>query len=210
VFITLEGIDRSGKTTQAALLHDALGPDALLLREPGGTEVGERVRELLKDPNLELDPRAELLLFCAARAELCASVIRPALADGRDVICDRFVDSTAAYQGAARGLGVELVEGVSEIAIAGCRPDLTLLLRIDPGDAEARGQQRLAAGAEDGSDRFEGEGIEFQRAVSAAYDELAARHRDRITVIDAKGSVDEVHRRVVAAIRQVGDRSSGR
>jgi len=210
VFITLEGIDRSGKTTQAALLHDALGPDALLLREPGGTEAGERVRELLKDPNLELDPRAELLLFCAARAELCASVIRPALADGRDVICDRFVDSTAAYQGAARGLGVELVEGVSEIAIAGCRPDLTLLLRIDPGDAEARGQQRLAAGAEDGSDRFEGEGIEFQRAVSAAYDELAARHRDRITVIDAKGSVDEVHRRVVAAIRQVGDRSSGR
>lgn len=210
MFITLEGIDRSGKTTQAALLHDALGPDALLLREPGGTEVGERVRELLKDPNLELDPRAELLLFCAARAELCASVIRPALADGRDVICDRFVDSTAAYQGAARGLGVELVEGVSEIAIAGCRPDLTLLLRIDPGDAGARGQQRLAAGAEDGSDRFEGEGIEFQRAVSAAYDELAARHRDRITVIDAEGSVDEVHRRVIAAIRQVGDRSSGR
>ena len=205
MFVTLEGIDRSGKTTQAALLRDALGPDTLLLREPGGTAAGEHVRELLKDPDLELDPRAELLLFCAARAQLCSSVIRPALAESRDVICDRFVDSTAAYQGAARGLGLELVEGVNEIAIADCRPDLTLLLRIDPSDAESRGQQRLAAGAEDGSDRFEGEGIELQRAVAEAYDELAARHADRITVIDAEGSVDEVHRRVMEAVKQVDD-----
>jgi len=202
VFVTLEGIDRSGKTTQAALLHDALGPDTLLLREPGGTEAGERVRELLKDPNLDLDPRAELLLFCAARAELCSSVIRPALQDGRSVICDRFVDSTAAYQGAARGLGVDLVEGVNEIAVAECRPDLTLLLRIDPADAEARGQQRLAAGVEDGSDRFEGEGIALQRVVAEAYDELAARHSDRIAVIDAEGSVEEVHGRVMEAVRK--------
>jgi dTMP kinase len=204
VFVTLEGIDRSGKTTQAALLRDALGPGTLLLREPGGTEVGERVRDLLKDPDTDLDPRAELLLFCAARAQLCASVIRPALDDGRDVICDRFVDSTAAYQGAARGLGVELVEGVSQIAIAGCIPDLTLLLRIDPAEAEARGQQRLAAGAEDGSDRFEGEGIGLQRTVAAAYDELADRHSDRITVIDADGSVDEVHGRVMEAVGERG------
>ena len=99
MFITLEGIDRSGKTTQAALLHEALGPPALLLREPGGTEVGERIRGLLKDPALELDPRAELLLFCAARAELCARVIAGAIEQGRDVVCDRFVDSTVAYQG---------------------------------------------------------------------------------------------------------------
>jgi dTMP kinase len=204
VFVTLEGIDRSGKTTQAALLRDALGPGTLLLREPGGTEVGERVRDLLKDPDTDLDPRAELLLFCAARAQLCASVIRPALDDDRDVICDRFVDSTAAYQGAARGLGVELVEGVSEIAIAGCRPDLTVLLRIDPADAEGRGQQRLDAGAEDGSDRFEGEGIGLQRTVAAAYDTLAGRHSDRITVIEAQGSVEEVHRRVMEAVRERG------
>lgn len=204
MFITLEGIDRSGKTTQAALLHEALGPDALLLREPGGTDVGERVRELLKSPVLELDPRAELLLFCAARAELCATIIRPARDQGRDVICDRFIDSTAAYQGAARGLGVELVEGVSEIAIAGCLPDLTLYLRIDPTDAESRGQQRLAAGGEDGSDRFEGEGIEFQQTVAAAYDELAARHSDRIKVIDADGPVEEVHERVMEAVRGPG------
>jgi dTMP kinase len=202
VFITLEGIDRSGKTTQAALLHEALGPDALLLREPGGTEVGERVRQLLKDPGIDVDPRAELLLFCAARAQLCASVIRPALDGGRDVICDRFIDSTAAYQGGARGLGLDLVEGVSEIAIRGCRPDLTLLLRIDPSETEPRGSRRVAAGGEDGSDRYEAEGIELQRAVAAAYDELAARHSDRITVIDADGSVEEVHARVMAAVKQ--------
>jgi dTMP kinase len=200
VFVTLEGIDRSGKTTQAALLRVALGPETLLLREPGGTEAGERIRDLLKDPAIELDPRAELLLFCAARAELCARVIRPALEAGRDVVCDRFVDSTVAYQGAARGLGVEVVEPLNEVAIAGTDPDVTVLLRIDPERAEARGQQRLAAGAADGSDRFEGEGIELQRLVAAAYDELASRHSDRIAVVDAEGSPAEVHERVMQAV----------
>ena len=200
MFVTVEGIDRSGKTTQAALLVEALGPHTLALREPGGTEAGERIRELLKDPALELDARAELLLFCAARAELCARVIRPALESGRDIVCDRFIDSTVAYQGAARGLGTEVVERLNEIATPGCQPDVTLLLRIAPERAEARGQQRLAAGGADGSDRFEGEGIEFQRLVAAAYDELASRHPERIAVIDAEGSVEEVHRRVMDAI----------
>jgi dTMP kinase len=200
VFVTLEGIDRSGKTTQAVLLAEELGSDTLLLREPGGTEAGERIRELLKNPATELDPRAELLLFCAARAELCGRVIRPALDGGRDVVCDRFVDSTVAYQGAARGLGMDVVESLNEIAIAGCFPDVTVLLRIDAVRAEARGQQRLAAGAADGTDRFEGEGIELQRRVAAAYDELAARHPDRIAIVDAEGSVDEVHQRVLEAV----------
>ena len=200
MFVTVEGIDRSGKTSQAALLADALGPQTLLLREPGGTEAGERIRDLLKDPATELDARAELLLFCAARAELCARVIRPALESGLDVVCDRFVDSTVAYQGAARGLGTEVVERLNEIATPGCQPDVTLLLRIAPERAEARGQQRLAAGGADGSDRFEGEGIEFQRLVAAAYDELASRHLDRIAVIDAEAPVNEVHRRVMDAV----------
>jgi dTMP kinase len=202
VFVTLEGIDRSGKTTQAALLTEALGPETLLLREPGGTAAGERIRELLKDPATELDPRAELLLFCAARAELCARVVRPALDQGHDVVCDRFVDSTVAYQGAARGLGTDMVESLNEIAIAGCLPDVTVLLRIDPQRAEARGQQRLAAGGADGSDRFEGEGLEFQRLVATAYDDLAARHPERIVVVDAEGSVTEVHARVMETVRR--------
>jgi dTMP kinase len=200
VFVTLEGIDRSGKTTQAVLLAEALGPDTLLLREPGGTDVGERIRELLKDPASELDPRTELLLFCAARAELCARLVRPALDRGRDVVCDRFVDSTVAYQGAARGLGTDVVERLNEIAIAGCLPEVTVLLRIDPELAEARGQQRLAQGGTDGSDRFEGEGIELQRLVAAAYDELAARHPDRIAVVDAAASAETVHERVMQAV----------
>ena len=207
MFVTLEGIDRSGKTTQAALLAEGLGTETLLLREPGGTEVAERIRELLKDPAVELDPRAELLLFCAARAELCARVVRPALERGRDVVCDRFIDSTVAYQGAARGLGVQTVEALNEVAIAGCAPHLTVLLRIDPERAEARGQQRLAAGQADGSDRFEGEGIQFQRAVAAAYDELAERHPDRIVPIDAEASVEQVHDRVMAVVAQAQARA---
>jgi dTMP kinase len=203
VFVTLEGIDRSGKTTQAALLAEALGPETLLLREPGGTEVGERVRDLLKDPALELDARAELLLFCAARAELCARVIRPALEDGRDVVSDRFADSTIAYQGAARGLGVELVERACELAVAGCEPDLTILLRIDPALAEQRGQQRLAQGRADGDDRFESEGIGLQRIVAAAYEDLARDHPERIVIVEASGGVREVHQRVLAAVKRV-------
>lgn len=202
MFITLEGIDRAGKTTQAKRLAQALGEDALLLREPGGTEAGERMRELLKDPAIELDRRAELLLFCAARAELVARVIRPALARGGDVICDRFIDSTVAYQGVGRGLGVELVERLNEAAVGDCLPDRTILLRIDPEEAARRGQQRLATGVDDGSDRFEGEGPEFQRAIATAYDELAERHRDRFVVVDADRQIDEVHADVVAAVRE--------
>jgi dTMP kinase len=206
VFVTLEGIDRSGKTTQAALLTEAVGPETLLLREPGGTDAGERIRALLKDPATDLDPRTELLLFCAARAELCARLVRPALDQGRDVVCDRFVDSTVAYQGAARGLGTDLVERLNEIAIAGSLPDVTVLLRIDPEGAESRGQQRLAEGGADGIDRFERQGIEFQRLVAAAYDDLASRHPERIAVVDAEGGVAEVHARVMEAVGRVAAR----
>jgi dTMP kinase len=204
VFITLEGIDRSGKTTQAGRLVRALGGDALLLREPGGTEMGERVRTLLKDPGLELDPTAELLLFCAARAELCARLLAPAREAGRDVVCDRFIDSTAAYQGIARGLGLEEVERLNALVVGPCVPDLTILLRIDPEIALGRGQQRLAAGEPDGSDRFEGEGVAFQRAVAGAYDELAARHPERIVVVEADGAPGDVHARVLETVRARG------
>ena len=200
MFITLEGIDRSGKTTQAAMLAEALGEPALLLREPGGTVAGERVRELLKDASIELDPRAELLLFCAARAELCARVIAPALEHGVDVVCDRFIDSTVAYQGIARGLGAETVESLNALAVDGCVPNLTVLLRIDPELAERRGQLRLAAGDRDGSDRFEGEGVELQRRVADAYDELARRNPERIEVLDATAEPEQVHARLLELV----------
>lgn len=202
MLISLEGIDGSGKTTQAALLHRKLGDEALLLREPGGTGAGETLRELLKDPAVELDPITELLLFCAARAELMARVVRPALERNRDVVLDRFMDSTVAYQGAGRGLGVELVEGLNAAATGGAEPDVTVLLRIDPELAASRGQLRLAGEGAEGADRFEGEGIDFQRRVAEAYDELAARHPERIAVIDAEREVEPVHADVVQAVER--------
>ncbi|MCB0829173.1 MAG: dTMP kinase, partial [Solirubrobacterales bacterium] len=122
MFITLEGVDGSGKTTQAGLLVDALGPGTTRIREPGGTEAAERIREILADPETPLEPVAELMLFCAARADLVGRVIRPALEAGGHVVCDRFTDSTVTYQGVARGLGVELVSQVIEIATGGLTP----------------------------------------------------------------------------------------
>jgi dTMP kinase len=194
VFITLEGIDRSGKTTQAELLSGALGPETLLVREPGGTDAAERIRELLADPDLALDPMSELLLFGAARADLVSRVIRPALDAGRDVVCDRFADSTLAYQGVARGLGAGPVEELNRLATGGLEPDLTVLLRIDPEPAARRGGL--------GGDRFEGEGVEFQRAVAGAYDEIAARHPERVAVLDAARDPDAVHADVIALVEE--------
>jgi dTMP kinase len=194
VFITLEGIDRAGKTTQAARLAEALGPGTLLLREPGGTPAGERIRELIKDPGLELGPGAELLLFNAARAQLVNQVIWPAREAGRDVVCDRFIDSTVAYQGVARGLGVERVEQLTGLVVGSCVPDLTVLLRVDPGRAFYR-QTEI-------DDRFEAEGLEFQRQVAEAYDELAARHSERIAVIEGEGDPGEIHARIMDLVRE--------
>ena len=133
MFVTLEGVDGAGKSTQARLLAEALGPDTVLLREPGGTPVGERLRDLLKDGSIELTPRAELLLFCAARAELVERVIRPALDAGRDVVCDRFVDSTVAYQGGARGVDATVVGALNEVAIARRRARPHRLSAARPG-----------------------------------------------------------------------------
>jgi dTMP kinase len=196
VFISLEGIDGSGKTTQAKLLAEALGERTVLVREPGGTQAGERIRQVLKDPSLELDPLAELLLFCAARAELVRQVVGPARDDGRDVICDRFSDSSVVYQGVARRLGADRVEEICDLATGGIWPDLTLLLRIDPERAAGRIGRRQA-------DRFEGEGIELQRLVAEGYDEVARRHPERVRVIDADGDRDAVQRAVLAEVQGV-------
>lgn len=192
MFVTLEGIDGSGKTTQAELLAKALGDDTVLVREPGGTPASERIRELVADPAVELEPAAELLLFCAARAQLVAEVIRPALDAGRDVVSDRFSDSTAAYQGAARGVSVEVAVSVNLVATGRLTPDVTVMLRIDP---------ELAATRSRGEDRIEREGLEFQRRVAEAYERLARSDPSRIKVVDAEGDVDEVHARVMEAVR---------
>ncbi len=192
MFISLEGIDGSGKSTQARLLAEALGEEALLIREPGGTEAAERIRGLLADPALELDPLAELLLFCAARADLTARVIRPALDAGRDIVSDRFADSTVAYQGAARGLGVGETISLTDAATEGLWPDITVLLRVDP----EVGHERCGGG-----DRFESEGLGLQRAVAEAYEEIAQIASDRVVVVDGAGTVEEVHERVIEAVR---------
>jgi len=192
LFISLEGVDGSGKSTQARLLVEALGEGTVAIREPGGTDAAERIRTLLADPEVELEPLAELMLFLAARADLTERVIRPALEAGRDVVADRFSDSSVAYQGAARGLGVGEVIGLCDTATDGLWPDLTLLLRLDP---------QAGLGRAESDDRFEREGLGLQQAVAEAYEEIAQIASDRVTVIDATGSVDEVHERVMEAVR---------
>ncbi|MFL5780979.1 MAG: dTMP kinase [Thermoleophilaceae bacterium] len=191
LFVTFEGIDRAGKTSQARRLVEALGEEAVAVREPGGTAVGERVREILKDPATAIGPEAEALLFAAARAELCREVIRPALEAGRTVVCDRFLDSSLAYQGAGRGLGIDEVREINRLATAGLVPDLTILLAIDPAAALRRSGE---------TDRFEGEGDELQRKVAAAYERLAEAEPGRFRRVDADRPADSVAADVLAIV----------
>jgi dTMP kinase len=191
LFVTFEGIDRSGKTTQARMLCDALGDRARPVREPGGTPVGERVRELLKDPAVEIGPHAEALLFAAARSELVERVIRPALESGLVVVSDRFLDSSLAYQGEARGLGVDAVARVNRWATCGLVPDLTFLLALEPDAAAERGAE---------ADRFESEGAGLQLRVQEAYERMAAAEPERWRRIRADRDPALVHADVLAAV----------
>ena len=181
--ITVEGLDGAGKTTLIGALSGALherGREVLVLREPGGVALSERIRALVKDPSLAVDPHAEALLYAAARAQLVTEQLRPLLADGRWIVLDRFVDSSLAYQGAGRELGIEEVRRLNRFATGGLTPDRTLLLRIDP----AVGLARVAGRAED-ADRLEREAGAFFDRVAAAYDALAAAEPERVAVIDA-------------------------
>jgi dTMP kinase len=191
--ITIEGIDGAGKSTLAAALAETL--PVTLLREPGGVELSERIRDLVKDPALRVDPRAEALLYAAARAQLVAERLEPLLADGTHVLLDRFVDSSLAYQGAGRGLGMEEIRLINEFGTGGLRPDRTLLLQIAPWAGRLRQTDRGEA-----PDRLEREDDAFFDAVAAAYDELAAAEPERFVVLDAGAPPGEVLSKALSAL----------
>jgi len=191
IFITFEGNDGSGKTTQIRLLADYLkqrGLEVHILREPGGTPIGEKIRDILLDNrNKGMCAVTEMLLYAASRAQLVSTVIRPELAGNKAVICDRFVDSSMAYQGVGRGLGAEKVWMVNQLAVDGCLPDITFFMDVDADTAMAR---RNAKGEE--ADRIESEDMDFHRRVYSGYLELSNRFPERIKRINVSRSPEEV------------------
>ncbi len=199
-FIVFEGVDGSGKTTQISRLAEDLrdqGYKIVFTREPGGTRIGEKIRGILLDPeNLELDERAESLLYAAARAQHVREVIEPALKSGNTVLCDRFCASTLAYQGYGRGIDLDFLRRVNRLATGGLEPDLTLLFDMDPGEGLRRVQDFRR-----GTDRLEQEGAEFYRRVRKGYLELAVE--EGMKVINADNPVKEVYNEVYSIIKGI-------
>lgn len=206
VFITFEGGDGAGKTTQMRMLADAVkraGGEVLTVREPGGTPAGESVREILLGPaHDELTAVAELFLFAASRAQLTAQVIRPALEAGSVVLCDRYADSTTAYQGYGRGLDLGLVRRVNEAATGGLVPDLTIVLDVDPHEG-------VAAASAGGPDRMERQEIAFHERVRSGYAAIAAAEPERVRIV-GRGTVDEVWCEVARLVTPVLERAGVR
>jgi dTMP kinase len=196
--ISIEGVDGTGKTTLAAALRDALtarGADVLLLREPGGVPASERIRALVTDPGLGVGDRTEALLYAAARAQLVEERLIPALRRGQTVLLDRFVDSSLAYQGGGREIGVADIAAINHFATGGLAPDRTLLLVLEPGVAAARAAERGEA-----PDRLELAGVAFFARVDRTYRELAAADPARFRVIDAATAPSEVLAAAVSAL----------
>lgn len=193
LFVSFEGVDRAGKTTQLRILAERLGEkhEVVVTREPGGTPVAEAIRVLLLADDIEMSARCEALLFAAARADHVEQTIRPALDRGAIVLTDRFLDSSLAYQGVARGLGVEQVESFNMWATDGLLPDVTIMLDLPIGTSVMR---------EGSSDRMENEGQLFQARVRRGLMELAHRNPQRYAVIDASGSIEDVAEHVWSAI----------
>jgi dTMP kinase len=207
MLITLEGIEGAGKTCQVPNIVDFLkskGHECVTTREPGGTAVGRRIREILLDPSqADLDPAAELLLYCADRIQHIRTVIEPHLAEKRIVLCDRFFDATLVYQGYARGLDIRMIRKLHELICGNLQPDLTLLFDLDPETGLARAWRQIHNGGRTGSEsRFEQEKIDFHKQVRAGYLELARRSPQRFRIIDAgqdMQTVTDAIRNVLAA-----------
>jgi len=203
VFITVEGIEGSGKSTQGRLLADYLRGTGLPVtetREPGGTAIGETIRRILLSPSSnEISTETELLLILACRADHVARVIKPALERGEVVISDRYADATFAYQGFGRKVRLERIRGLNEVATGGLLPDLTLILDLDVDTGLARVEERSVHGD---TDRFERETLEFHRRVREGYREVASREPDRVKVVDADDDIEAVHERILAIVTE--------
>lgn len=201
-FITFEGGEGCGKTTQIGLLAADLeqrGYDVLHVREPGGTAVGERIRSILLAKESDgLDSVAELMLYEAARAQICKDVIRPALAAGKIVLCDRFYDSTIAYQGYGRGLDVQLIRRLNDAATDGLKPDATIMLFIDSVEGLRRAMG--VTGGDGEGDRIEAAGLAFHQRVHDGFARIAMEEPDRVAVVGASGTAEEVHAAVLARV----------
>jgi dTMP kinase len=211
-FITFEGIEGSGKTTQIQMLSNHFeerGIDHLLTREPGGTPIGDQIRKLVLNPdNAAMTPTCELLLYAAARAQHIEQVISPALLAGRLVLCDRFKDATMAYQGFGRGIRLDVVDALHGLETLSIQPDLTFLFDIEAGVALLRARTRDHTKSRDET-RFEQEALEFHERVRSGYLEMARQEPGRFVVVDARGTVEEVHHRVVEAMdRFLGTRGA--
>ncbi len=208
-FITFEGIDGSGKSTQLRMLASELARrnlEIVITREPGGTPLGARLRHALLDAEAEVDPLAELLLYAADRAQHVRTLIRPHLAANRIVISDRYTDATVAYQGAGRGLPMNLIDQVVGLATDGLQPDLTLVFDLEVAEARLRQTRRTANKA----DRLDMEDAAFHMRVRAAYGEIARREPQRVRVIDASGTIAETHLRVMQIVELfLAERKSG-
>lgn len=205
-FITFEGIEGSGKTTQMGLLAehlDSLGYAVVMTREPGGCPVADKIRSILLDAdNSSIFPLTELLLYAAARAQHVAEVIIPALKQGSIVLCDRFTDATLAYQGVGRGIAREAVDSLNQLACRSLRPDLTVLIDCDVSLGLERARRRIESGSGPREERFELEALEFHQAVRDGYLEIARKEQSRFITVDGSGSVEEISEAIVAQVLQ--------
>lgn len=208
LFITLEGIEGSGKSTQMELLREHLedeGKDVLTLREPGGVWLAEMIRPVLlnRAEGMNIEPMAELFLYEACRAQLVKQIIRPALSKGRVVVCDRFTDSTLAYQGYGRGLDIGAINGMNALATSGLAPDMTLIIDISPEAGLKRAFARMEGRQGAKEDRFENEGLKFHAKVREGYLKIAASDPKRVRVINGEREISSVHKEICDIINEM-------